>query len=123
MNMTTLKTEWQKDFPARGSTRAEGRGLLSRKRWWIAGLIGLAVAGGGAYVALQPKAPPAPAADKVASSLTVTVAPIKNGTVPRTLMITGSLAAFDELPIGTETEGLAISEVQAEIGDHVKQGQ
>lgn len=123
MNMTTLKTEWQKDFPARGSTRAEGRGFLRRKRWWIAGFIGLAVVGGGAYVALQPKAPPAPAAAKVASALTVTVAPVQNGTVPRTLMITGSLAAFDELPIGTETEGLAISDVLVEIGDHVKQGQ
>jgi RND family efflux transporter MFP subunit len=123
MNMTTLKTEWQKDFPARDTTRAESRGFLSRKRWWIAGLIGLAVVGGGAYVALKPSAPAAPAADKVASALTVTVAPVQNGTVPRTLMITGSLAAFDELPIGTETAGLAISEVPVEIGDHVKQGQ
>lgn len=123
MNMTTLKTEWQKDFPARGTTRAESRGFLSRKRWWIAGLIGLAVVGGGAYVALQPKSSTAPAADKVASALTVTTAQVRNGTVPRTLMITGSLAAFDELPIGTETEGLAISDVLVEIGDHVKQGQ
>ncbi len=123
MNMTTLKTEWQKDFPTRGSTRAEGRSFLSRKRWWIAGLIGLAVVGGGAYVALQPKATTVPVAPTVASALTVTTAPVQNGTVPRTLMVTGSLAAFDELPIGTETEGLAISEVLVEIGDHVKQGQ
>jgi len=123
MNMTTLKTEWQKDFPARGTAGAEGRSFLSRRRWWIAGLIGLAVAGGGAYVALQPKGPPAAMVNKVASALTVTVAPVTEGTVPRTLMITGSLAAFDELPIGTETEGLAISDVLVEIGDHVKQGQ
>jgi RND family efflux transporter MFP subunit len=121
MNMTTLKTEWQKDFPARGDTRAQ-ESWLRRRRWWIAGLLGLAVAGGGAYVAMQPK-PAAPVAGTVASALTVTVAPVQNGTVPRTLMITGSLAAFDELPIGTETEGLAISEVLVEIGDHVKQGQ
>jgi len=122
MNMTTLKTEWQKDFPERGMTRSEGRGGLRRARWWIAGLAGLAVAGGGAYLALQPKSS-APAAAKVASALTVTVAPVQNGTVPRTLMITGSLAARDELPIGTETEGLAISDVLVDIGDHVKQGQ
>ncbi|HMA49276.1 MAG TPA: efflux RND transporter periplasmic adaptor subunit, partial [Magnetospirillaceae bacterium] len=80
------------------------------------------VAGGGAYVAMQPK-PAAPVAGKVVSALTITVAPVQNGFVPRTLMITGSLAAFDELPIGTETEGLAISEVLVDIGDHVKQGQ
>ena len=125
MNMTTLKTEWQKDFPARGETRAPkdaGSSWLRRRRWWIAGLLGLAVAGGGAYVAMQPK-PAAPVAAKVASALTITVAPVRNGSVPRTLMITGSLAAFDELPIGTETEGLAISEVLVDIGDHVKQGQ
>jgi RND family efflux transporter MFP subunit len=126
MTMTTLKTEWQKDFPARGDTRAQGsngQSWLKRRRWWIAGLLGLAIAGGGAYLAMNPKAPASPAAVKVASALTVTVAPVQNGTVPRTLMITGSLAAFDELPIGTETEGLAISEVLVDIGDHVKQGQ
>ena len=123
MNMTTLKSEWQKDFPARGTTRAESRGgLLRRHRWWIAGLIGLAAAGGAAYVALQPKTS-APMAAKTASALTVTVAPVQNGVVPRTLMITGSLAARDELPIGTETAGLAISDVLVDIGDHVKQGQ
>jgi RND family efflux transporter MFP subunit len=122
MNMTILETEWQKDLPGRGQIRARGS-WLRRRRWWIAGLLGLAVAGGGAYVALQPKtaAPPIPA--KAASALTVTAAQVRNGTVPRTLMITGSLAAFDELPIGTETEGLAISEVLVDIGDHVKQGQ
>jgi len=126
-NTTTLKTEWHKDFPARGETRAQGsadESWLRRRRWWIAGLLGLAIAGGGAYVAMQPKKPVAPVASKVAASaLTVTVAPVQNGSVPRTLMITGSLAAFDELPIGTETDGLAISEVLVDIGDHVKQGQ
>ncbi len=122
-NMTTLKTEWQKDFPA-GSIHADNDSFLRRRRWWIAGLLGLAIAGGGAYVALSPKAPaPAAAATKTASALTVTVAPVQNGTVPRTLAITGSLAARDELPIGTETEGLAIADVLVDIGDHVKQGQ
>jgi len=122
MNMTTLQSEWQKDFPARGQTRARKSWLRSR-RWWIAGLLGLAIAGGGAYVALKPTAPAAPVAAKPATALTVTAAPVKNGTVPRTLMITGSLAARDELPIGTETVGLAISDVLVDIGDHVKQGQ
>ncbi len=123
MNMTTLQSEWQKDFPARGETRAR-KSWLRRRRWWIAGLLGLAVAGGGAYVALKPNAPAAPvAAAKPATALTVTAAPVQNGTVPRTLMITGSLAARDELPIGTETEGLAISDVLVDIGDRVKQGQ
>ena len=122
MNMTILESEWQKDFPAQGKARARGS-WLRRRRWWIAGLLGLAVAGGGAYVALQPKTAAPPVAGKPSSALTVTAAQVQNGTVPRTLMITGSLAARDELPIGTETQGLAISEVLVDIGDHVKQGQ
>jgi RND family efflux transporter MFP subunit len=122
MNMTILETEWQKDLPGRGEIRARGS-WLRRRRWWIAGLLGLAVAGGGAYVAMQPKTAAPPVAGKASTALTVTAAQVQNGTVPRTLMITGSLAAFDELPIGTETEGLAISEVLVDIGDHVKQGQ
>jgi RND family efflux transporter MFP subunit len=124
---TTVNTEWHKDFPARGETRAlegqAGQSWLRRRRWWIAGLLGLAVIGGGAYVALKPKPPAVAAATKTSSALTVTVAPVQKGIVPRTLMITGSLAARDELPIGTETEGLAISDVLVDIGDHVKQGQ
>jgi len=45
------------------------------------------------------------------------------GTIERKLLITGSLAAWDELPIGSETGGLAITEVNVEQGDRVAKGQ
>jgi HlyD family secretion protein len=41
----------------------------------------------------------------------------------RDLVVNGSLAAWDELPIGAEVGGLAIVEVAVEEGDHVTKGQ
>jgi RND family efflux transporter MFP subunit len=53
----------------------------------------------------------------------VTVTKVEAGKLPRSLMVTGSLAARDELPVGTETTGLALVEVLVDVGDHVRQGQ
>jgi len=53
----------------------------------------------------------------------VTTAPVVTADMPRVLMVTGSLAAWDELPIGTSTSGLAIVEVLADEGDRVQAGQ
>jgi len=52
------------------------------------------------------------------STATVILAPLD-----RTLVVTGSLAAWDELPVGSEAGGLAITAVEVEQGDRVVKGQ
>lgn len=83
-------------------------------------LVILALAG--AYVATRSPAPPA-AAGANGSSLTVTVSPVTRVAIARSLAVTGSLKAFDELPLGTETAGIMIKEVLVDEGDHVTAGQ
>lgn len=58
-----------------------------------------------------------------APAQTITVANIAAAPMGRSLVVNGSLAAWDELPIGAETGGLAIVEVAVEEGDHVTKGQ
>ncbi|MDR3435828.1 efflux RND transporter periplasmic adaptor subunit [Telmatospirillum sp.] len=100
------------------------RSVLHRFRWWGIALAGTVCFGAGGYYAWQQvSSKSAKEADPHVSALTVTVARAENGIIPRSLMVTGSLAARDELPIGTETSELALSEVLVDVGDHVKQGQ
>lgn len=107
-----------------------GRGP-SKLKWILLGTVLVAIAGVGAYVAFKPKqaadGKPAAAADKgekdSSSILTVTTVKATSNDVPRQLLVTGSLASWDELPIGTQTSGLAITEVLVDEGDKVKAGQ
>ncbi|HEY0826223.1 MAG TPA: efflux RND transporter periplasmic adaptor subunit, partial [Ramlibacter sp.] len=62
------------------------------------------------------KAAPKPA-------LTVTTTTPTQTMLPVTLAANGNLAAWQEASIGTETSGLRISEVLANVGDRVRRGQ
>ncbi|MBB6254149.1 efflux RND transporter periplasmic adaptor subunit [Nitrospirillum iridis] len=115
------RTELGHYAPAGRASSASG---LKRYRWWLlAG--GVVVLGAiAAAVLMRPGAKPAaPAATAKVSTLPVTVSAVVVAPVTRTLLVTGSLAAFDDLPIGTETSGLALAEVLVDIGDTVKKGQ
>jgi len=85
--------------------------------------IGVLVAGIGSRV-LQPSSQPKtePAAIAVPSQ-TVTVAQAKQQRVTRYLEATGSVAAFDLLPILPQANGLQIVEVLVDEGDYVEAGQ
>jgi len=68
----------------------------------------------------------APASAQPSQSLAVTVQPVRLGTFPKTLLVTGSLAAWDELPIGAEESGLSslrIEQIYVDEGDQVRKGQ
>lgn len=102
----------------------------SKLKWILLGTVIVAIAGAGAYVALKPKGgadgKPVAAADggkDNSSIMSVTTIKAEAAEVPRHLLVTGSLAAWDELPIGTQTSGLAITEVLVDEGDKVKAGQ
>jgi HlyD family secretion protein len=54
---------------------------------------------------------------------TITVGTVVQAPLGRSLVVNGSLAAWDELPVGTEAGGLAITQVAVEEGDRVTKGQ
>jgi HlyD family secretion protein len=59
----------------------------------------------------------------VAPTQTITVGTVVQGAMGRSLVVNGSLAAWDELPVGAEAGGLAITQVEVEEGDRVTKGQ
>lgn len=102
----------------------------SKLKWVLLGTLVLAAIAGGTFYALRDK--PAPAGGPLAATgdvkdasnvLTVTTTSVADATVARFMLVTGSLAAWDELAIGTQTSGLAITEVLVDEGDKVTAGQ
>jgi RND family efflux transporter MFP subunit len=111
-------------FGLAGSTAA---GVAAPRRSWFrsrnliwggVAFVVVLVAAVGIRSALAPK----PVAS-LPPAQTITVGPVSKGEMRRTLVVTGSLAAWDELPIGAEAGGLAIVEVAVEEGDRVTKGQ
>jgi len=66
-------------------------------------------------------AEPAPVATPKPPSVSVTTA--TTGTLAETILLTGTLVARDEVMVGAEIDGLAITELLAEEGDKVTRGQ
>jgi RND family efflux transporter MFP subunit len=66
-------------------------------------------------------ADPAPVAAPKPPSVSVVTA--ASGTLAETILLTGTLVARDEVMVGAEIDGLAITELLAEEGDHVERGQ
>ncbi len=56
-------------------------------------------------------------------ALSVTITHIATRPLQRTIVVSGSVAAWEELPIGSEASGLAVTDVLVEEGDQVKKGQ
>ena len=104
----------------RWNMRFERHGLLSRR--WIVGLGALVLVGVAAIIAtrLLSHKPTVAAAVPVQ---TITVGTVTQAPLGRALVVNGSLAAWDELPVGTEAGGLAIVQVAVEEGDRVTKGQ
>lgn len=94
---------------------------------WLPLVISLGVLSLGAFAlhtsATKPKeSAPAPTS-KPRPSLTVTVQPVSSKSFPKTLSVSGSLAAWDELPIAAEASGLRIDKIYVDEGDRVRKGQ
>jgi HlyD family secretion protein len=70
--------------------------------------------------AVDPVKPPEPAA---APGPTVSVVTATAGEVAEQIVVTGSLIAREEVQVNPEVEGLGVSEILVEEGDHVSKGQ
>jgi HlyD family secretion protein len=91
-------------------------------RGWAIGCGGLAIVAVAAVVGFQLMGHK-PAVVQPTPVQTITVGTVVQAPLGRSLVVNGSLAAWDELPVGTEAGGLAIVEVAVEEGDRVAKGQ
>ncbi|MCT9000158.1 efflux RND transporter periplasmic adaptor subunit [Chelativorans intermedius] len=57
------------------------------------------------------------------TALTVTVVSVEPRSVETSVLATGTVVAWEDLPVSTEIAGLAITEVPVEEGDRVEEGQ
>lgn len=79
-----------------------------------------------AQASSSPSATPATAATASAggrAALTVQAVSPRRETLARTLSASGGLAAWQEVVIGAETQGLRLVEVAVQVGDRVRRGQ
>lgn len=91
---------------------------------WL--LVGLALAVAvGTLVVLRAtlKKPVSTATNEKRPVITVAVMPAAYRAVDRTLAVTGTVSAWDELSVGSEANGLRIEAVHVEEGDEVTRGQ
>ena len=70
-----------------------------------------------------PPAPPTRRPVATPKPPSVSVATAAAGTLAETILLTGTLVARDEVMVGAEIDGLAITELLAEEGDKVTRGQ
>ncbi len=91
----------------------------------LAALAVLALLAGGAALlaAGRSRADTAPAAAAPRPALTVTVVQPQQGQVAERLSANGSIAAWQEASIGSEANGLRLTEVRVNVGDQVRAGQ
>ena len=61
--------------------------------------------------------------EKAPSTQTITVASAAETALPRTVSASGSVSAWEEVPVGAETGGLVATAVLVDEGSYVRQGQ
>ena len=98
---------------------------MLRTRRAIALAVGVAVLGAAAFALSGPGRAdrPQPKSAAVQPSATVTASLPTPTTFARSIPATGTIAARDELVIGSDTGGMRIAEVPVEIGTKVSKGQ
>ena len=116
-----------KSIPQKDKT---SRNWLSGGRGVLIGMgIGVALAVGGTRLlgSQPPKTPakaPTPATSSAtASAQSVTATTVETSSVNRTLEATGSVAAYEMIPVSSQATGLQIKEILVDQGDFVKAGQ
>jgi RND family efflux transporter MFP subunit len=89
----------------------------------LTGAIGLGLLAARPSTAQTSTSAPAPATSSGKPALTVSLIQAKSGSLAVKLSANGSVAAWQEASVGTETGGLRVAELHASVGDSVKKGQ
>jgi RND family efflux transporter MFP subunit len=97
----------------------------SRRRTIVlmATMLGLAGAPGRVPAAREKAADASATASAPRASLTVTVTTPQATRWPQTVSANGNVAAWQEASIGSEAQGVRLTEVRVNVGDRVKRGQ
>jgi HlyD family secretion protein len=61
--------------------------------------------------------------ERAQSAMTVTVEPVRNSAITRSVLATGTIYPWQEVVIGPEVGGYRVSAVLVDVGDNVKAGQ
>lgn len=89
---------------------------------WFIVLLVLVI--GGATALVKARKPPAVKIEGTAPPVvTVNTWRVSEKSIPRTLIVTGSITAWDPLSIGSSANGLRIDQVNVEEGDTVRKGE
>ncbi len=124
----TLKESDLVPLPMQQQER-KSRNWLSGGRGVLIGVgIGVVLAVGGTRLMGSRSTTPIQAPSPIASSpstsaQSVTVATVETSSVNRTLEATGSVAAYEMIPVSAQATGLQIKEILLDRGDFVKAGQ
>ena len=101
--------------------------MTTARRQTLFALVAILVVGAATLWALSGRAfGPAAAAEPEAAprpALTVTVEVPRAVSLPQVLSANGNIAAWQEASVGSEANGLRLTEVRAQVGDRVKAGQ
>lgn len=124
----TLKESDSVSLPMEQQER-KSRNWLSGGQGVLVGMgIGVVLAVGGTRLMGARPTTPAPAPSPITASTpiaaqSVTVATVETNSVNRTLEATGSVAAYEMIPVSSQATGLQIKEILVDRGDLVKAGQ
>lgn len=96
--------------------------ISTKQAVWLLVAV-LAVAGVVWAVGRAPSKPANPQASAPKPALTVTTAQPQTAQLPITLSANGNITAWQEAVVGSESNGLRLSEVRVNVGDTVRAGQ
>lgn len=144
------KGEIEEEYPEAEDADVAADPTPGKRRPWFSGLrgvmlgmgIGIAIAVGGMRFLEQPttgtnadssepasssisgaNSPTPKGTDLPAPTLTVTAGEVESAAIARTLEATGTVAAYDLLPVLPQSNGLRIEQVLVDEGDYVEAGQ
>ena len=89
----------------------------------VVAMILLVTAGGAAYKMFGEKGKAGDTSPTNRTVLTVELTPVKSASFERKLLVSGTVAAWDPVQVGSEVNGLKVESISVDDGAHVRKGQ
>ena len=129
-SVNTLTTKFNSDLAKiKTNTSTSNKSLVSGKKALFVGMgLGVLITLGAARLLFAPattsqKPNVAEVKESLAPAQTVTIATVKTTDINSNLEVSGTVRAYEQIPVMSQASGLQITEVLAERGDVVERGQ